>query len=109
MKSLIRSIAMLAVVALAVPAMAKPISKSINLGQPAKIGSAHLTVGEYRLLIDGNKVTIQRGKQVVAQAEGRWEQRSEKARYNSVLLGPDGEVQEVRFAGDERVLVISAP
>jgi len=109
MKSVIRSIAVLAVVALAVPAMAKPISKSINLGQPAKIGSTQLTVGDYRLLIDGNKVTVQRGKQVVAQAEGRWDQRSEKARYSSVLLGPDGQVREIRFAGDDRVLMISAP
>ncbi len=108
-KSLVRFIAMLAVVALAVPAMAKPVSKSFNLTQPAKIGSTQLTVGEYRVLIDGNKVTVQRGKQTVVQTEGRWDQRAEKARYNSVLLGPDGEVQEIRFTGDDHVLVISAP
>ena len=108
-QSLVRFIALLAVAALAIPALAKPVSKSINLAQPAKIGTTYLTVGEYRLLIDGNKVIVQRGKQTVAQAEGRWEQRAPKARYNSVLLGPDGEVQEVRFAGDDRVLVIANP
>jgi hypothetical protein len=108
-KSLVRFLAMLAVIPLAVPAMAKPISKSMNLSQPAKLGNTQLTVGEYRLLIDGNKVTVQRGKEVVAQAEGRWEQRSQKERYNSVVLGPDGEVQEIRFAHDDRVLLISRP
>jgi hypothetical protein len=108
-KSLARFLAMLAVIPLAVPAMAKPISKSMNLSQPAKLGNTQLKVGEYRLLIDGNKVTVQRGSEVVAQVEGRWDQRSQKARYNTVVLGSDGEVQEIRFAGDDRVLLISRP
>jgi hypothetical protein len=100
---------MLAVVALAVPAMAKPVSKSMSLARPAKFGNTQLTVGDYRLLIDGNKVTVQRGKEVIAQAAGRWETRPQKSRYNSVVVGADGQVQEVRFAGDSHVLLISTP
>lgn len=108
-KSWTRFIALLAAVALAIPAMAKPVSKSINVVQPAKISGAQLTVGEYRLLIDGNKVTVRQGKHILAQAEGRWEERAEKARNDSMVLGPNREVQEIRFAGDHRVLVIMNP
>src|SRR5712692_9607447 len=102
-KSLVRFVALLEVLALAVPAMAKPISKHIHIASPAKVGSAHLKAGEYRLLIDGTKVTVQRGSQVVAEVEGRWEQRDRKSPNDSVLLGPNGEVMEIRFAGDNRV------
>ena len=107
-RSLVRLLALLAVVALAIPAAAKPVSKSLTISQPAKVGTSQLTAGEYRLLIEGTKVTVHRGKEVVAEVEGRWEQRDAKPRYNSVLLGPNGEVQEVRFAGESRVLVLSA-
>ncbi len=106
-KSLVRIVALLAVAALAVPVMAKPISKTLNISRPTKVGSSTLQVGEYRLLIDGTKVTVQKDGKVVAEAQGRLEQRDAKAHYNSVLLGPDGQVQEVRFAGDNRVLVLA--
>ncbi len=108
-KSLVRFLALLAVVALAVPAMVKPISKYVDIPAPAKLGSTQLNAGHYRLLIDGTKVTVQRGSQVVAEVEGRWEQREQKPPYNSVLLGPSGEVKEVRFAGERRVLVLATP
>ncbi len=57
--------------------------------------------------IDGSKVTVQKGNKVVAESEGRWEERKEKANANSTLIGSDGAVQEVRFEGDRRVLVLS--
>ncbi len=98
---------LLAVMALAVSAVAKPINKTISIPQPAKIGLSRLDAGEYRLSVDGTKVTVQKGKQVVAEVEGRWEQRDQKTRSNSVLLGSSGEVQEIRFAGESRVLVLS--
>ncbi len=44
----VRSIALLAVIALAVPVFAKPISKTINISQSAKLGKADLQAGEYR-------------------------------------------------------------
>src|SRR5579863_10724225 len=101
-QSLLRSIVMLAVVAMAVPVFAKPISKTINIPSAAKVGKADLQAGEYRLLIDGNKATVQKGKQVVAESEGRWEDRSAKASYDSLLIGEGGQVKEVRFAGQAR-------
>lgn len=108
-KPLVRFAALLAAVALAIPAMAKPVSKHLTLSAPAKFGSTQLTAGDYHLLIDGTKVTVQRGRQIVAELEGRWEQREKKASANSVLLGAGGEVKEIRFAGDTRALVLSTP
>jgi hypothetical protein len=106
-QSLLRSVTLLAAIALAVPVFAKPISKTINIGQAATFGKANLQAGEYRLLIDGNKATVQKGKQVVAESDGRWEDRDTKAQYDAVLLNDKGQVQEVRFSGQKRVFVFN--
>ncbi len=106
--SLLRCVALLAVAAVAsASAFAKPISKTINITQAAKVGKADLQAGEYRLLIDGSKATVQKGKSVVAESEGRWEDRDTKSNYDAVLLGEDGRVKEVRFSGQKRVFVFS--
>jgi hypothetical protein len=105
--SLLRSMALLAAMAVAVPAFAKPLFKTINISQTAKLGKTQLKAGAYRLAIDGNKATVVRGKEVVAESEGRWEERSSKSAYDSVLLSESGKVQEVRFAGQTRVFVFS--
>ena len=55
---------------LAVPPFAKPLSKNINLAQTARVGKAELQAGEYRLLIDGNKATVQKGGKVIAEELG---------------------------------------
>ena len=105
--SLIRSLALLAAIALTVPAFAKPFAKTINLAQAAKVGKSELQAGEYRLQIEGTKATVQKGKQTIAESEGRWEDRSTKSAYDSVLVGENGQVREVRFAGQARVFVFS--
>src|SRR5260370_37700017 len=105
--SLFRSVVLLAAIALAVPLSAKPFTKTINFAQAAKVGKADLQAGEYRLSIDGNKVTVQKGKQMVAESEGRWEDRQSKPAYDSVLLGVSGQLLEVRFAGQNRVFVLN--
>jgi len=97
--------ALLAVFVLAIPALAKPFTKTINISQAAKLGKATLQAGEYRLVIDGNKATVERNRQTVAESEGRWEDRDTPARYTSILLGADGQVREVRFEGQKRVFV----
>src|ERR1700682_3627750 len=106
-KLFLRSIALLAAIALTVPAFAKPFAKTINVAQNAKLGKSELKAGEYRLEIEGNKATVQKGKQVVAESEGRWEDRSAKSAYDSLLLGEHGQVREVRFAGQPLVFVFS--
>jgi len=106
-QSLVRSIVLLAIVALAVPVFAKPISKTINIPSAARLGQADLQAGEYRLMIDGTKASVQKGSQVVAQSEGRWEDRDSKSPYDAVLLNDKGRVTEVRFSGQKRVFVFS--
>jgi hypothetical protein len=93
--------------AVVVPVFAKPISKTISISQAAKFGKTSLQAGEYTLLIDGNKAVVHRGKETVAESEGRWEERDKKSEYNSVLVGENGQVREVRFAGQKKVFVIS--
>src|SRR5215813_14129703 len=103
LQSILRTAALLGVVAIAVPAFAKPYSKTINITQAAKLGSVMLQAGEYKLSIDGNKATVEKGKQTVASGEGRWEDRNEKSAYDAVLLDSNGAVKEVRFSGQKRV------
>jgi hypothetical protein len=105
--SILRSVALAAALASTVPLLAKPISKTINIAQSAKIGKADLQAGEYRLLIDGNKATVQKGRQTIAESEGRWEDRATKSSMDSVLIGENGQVKEVRFSGQTRVFVFS--
>ena len=43
----------------------------------------------------------------VQKSEGRWEDRSTKSSYDSLLVGENGQVKEVRFADQTRVFVFS--
>lgn len=105
--TLVRTAALLGAFCLAVPVFAKPLVKTLSISQPAKIGQVTLKAGEYRFSIDGNKVTVQRGKDQLAQTEGRWEDRSAKSDYDAVLVNSEGQVKEVRFAGQKRVFVFN--
>src|SRR6266566_3583593 len=52
-----------------------------------------------------NFATLFHGGKVVAESEGRWEDRSAKSSYDSLLIGENGQVKEVRFSGQSRVFV----
>ena len=105
--TLVRTAALLGAFCLSVPVFAKPFVKTLSISQPAKVGQVTLQAGEYKFSIDGDKVTVQRGKDQVAQSEGRWEDRSTKSDYDAVLLNADGQVKEVRFSGQKRVFVFN--
>lgn len=105
--TLFRITALLVALCFSAAVFAKPMVKTINITQTAKVGQVTLQAGEYRLSIDGNKVSIQRGKDQVAESEGRWEERSTKSDYDAVLLGENGQVKEVRFYGQKRVFVFN--
>lgn len=102
-------VAILVVLAVAAPAFATPdpVAKSISLLVPAKIGRTQLDVGTYKILIDGSKVTVKQGKTIIAETTGEFVERSTKQSNNAVVVGGNGEIQEVRFAGEKRVLVLS--
>ena len=105
--SFVRSLALVAAIALAVPAFAKPFAKTISITHSAKLVKSELQAVQYRLQIYCNKATVQKGRQVVAESEGRWEDRSAKSDYDSLLISENGQVKEVRFAGQTRVFVFS--
>jgi hypothetical protein len=107
LNSALRIFAVLAAVALATPVFAKPTITSVTISQNAKFGKADLRAGDYKLLIDGSHASVQKGKNVVAESEGRWEDRDTRAAYDSVLIGEDGRVKEVRFAGKSKVFVFA--
>jgi hypothetical protein len=107
-QSLLRSAAFVVALAVAtVPAFSKPLAKTINISQNTKVGKSDVKAGEYRLMIDGNKATLIKNKTTVAESEGRWEDREAKSNFDSVLLGDQGQVKEVRFSGQKRVFVFS--
>jgi hypothetical protein len=93
--------------AIAVPLFAKPMSTTVPLSHPAKIGQTDLQAGEYRFLIDGTHLTIYKGKTQMAESEGRWEDRDAKSDYTSVVSNSDGKVMELRFAGKKSVFVLA--
>lgn len=105
--SVSRIAALFVALAMVAPVFAKPFTKTISLSQSAKIGRASLQAGEYQLSIDGNKATVQKGKNTIAESEGRWEDRDKKSDFTSILLGENGQVREVRFAGQKRVFVFN--
>jgi hypothetical protein len=105
--SIYRTAALLVALAMVVPVFAKPFTKTISISQSAKFGAASVQAGEYLLSIDGNKATVQKGKSTVAVSEGRWEERDAKSQYTSIVVGGDGQVREVRFAGEKKVFVFN--
>jgi hypothetical protein len=107
-KSFLRVVAVLALSALAVPVFARPINRDISLGRSAKFGKAEIQAGEYRLRVDGTKVTLLKDNRVVGELAGNWEQRAVKQLYDSILINRYGQIEEVRFAGDNRVLVLTS-
>ena len=99
--------AVFAMLAFTLPVSANTITKSVDLLVPAKVGRTQLTVGNYKIHIDGNKVTVKQGKKIIAETTGEFVEREKKQSNNSVIVGPDGALEEVRFAGDKRVLVLA--
>jgi hypothetical protein len=107
MNSVSRVAALFVALAMVVPVFAKPFTKTINITQAAKVGKTSLQAGEYKLSIDGNTASVVKGKDTVAQSEGRWEDREAPSQYTSILVGENGQVREVRFAGQKKVFVFS--
>jgi len=104
--SLLANLVLAGALAIAIPAFAKPMTTTMPLNHPAKVGTTQLQAGEYRFQIDGNHLTILKGKNTVAEADGRWEDRDSKSEYTS-LVSNDGQLIELRFAGKKSVFVLA--
>ncbi len=106
-KSWVRSLVLLAAAAIAVPAFAKPMSKSLPLNHAVHVGKYDVKAGDYSVLIDGNHLTMKKNNKVVAEADGHWEDRNAKSEYTEVLSNNEGKVLELRFAGNKSAFVLA--
>ena len=104
--SLLASLTLFGALAIAVPLVAKPMSTNLPITHTVKVGQTEVKAGDYRFLIDGNHLTVLNGKKQVAEADGRWEERTSKAEYNSVVSNAEGKVMELRFEGKKTVFVL---
>lgn len=104
-QSLLANLVLAGALALAVPVFAKPMSANVPIAHDVKVGQTDVKAGDYRFLIDGNHLTIMNGKKVVAEADGRWEERNVKSPYTSVV-SDSGKVTELRFEGKTSVFVL---
>ena len=105
-KSLLANLVLFGALAVAVPVFAKPMSTNLPVTHAIKVGQSELKAGDYRILIDGNHLTIFNGKKQVAEAEGRWEERDAKAQYTSIVSNAEGKLIELRFQGKKSVFVL---
>jgi photosystem II stability/assembly factor-like uncharacterized protein len=105
-KSLLANLVLGSALAIAVPVLAKPMTTTMPLNHPAKVGATELQAGEYRFQIDGNHLTIVKGKATVAEADGRWEDRDSKSEYTAIVSN-EGKLVELRFAGKKSVFVLA--
>jgi hypothetical protein len=106
-ETIVRSAALAAALVTAIPAISKPVAKTISISHSARLGKSDLSAGQYNLVIDGTKATVTKNRKTLAESEGRWEERDAKSQYDSVLLGENGQVKEIRFGGQTRVFVLS--
>ena len=106
-KSWVQNLVLLAAVAITVPAFAKPVSKSLPLNHSVHVGKYDVKAGDYNVLIDGNHLTMKKSNKVVAEADGRWEERNVKSEYTEILSDNEGKVLELRFAGNKSAFVLT--
>ena len=108
-KWLSRFLLLLVPVLFSVSTFAKPIDRRINFDHDAKIGRTELHPGDYEIIVDGDHITLKHGKQVVAESAAHWEKRDVKPDSDSIEFGPGNTITEIRFAGNQNVLVIANP
>jgi hypothetical protein len=105
--SLVHSLVLASALAISVPAFAKPVVKDLPITHSMQVGKTTIESGDYRILIDGNHLTIQRGKKVVAESEGRWEDRDIKPSADQIVSDGEGRMLEIRFGGKKSVFVLA--
>jgi hypothetical protein len=105
--SLKNIVALFVVMALAIPAFARDINRIVSLTDETKISGKTLKAGDYTFKVADNKLTIEVNHKVVAEAAGRWEPRDSKWPANAFVTGADGQVQEIRLAGEKGVFIVN--
>jgi hypothetical protein len=100
--------ALLALAVIVSPAFAKPITKVITVIEHQKIAGKQLNNDDYTFRVDDTKLVVELRHKVVAETTGRWEPRDTKYEADTLVSGADGQIIELRFAGEKRAFVIGA-
>ncbi len=106
-KSLSFLVALLAAVALIVPAFAKDFNKGVTINNETKIAGKDLKPGDYSFKVSDTKLTIEMNHKVVAEVTGHWEARDTKSDADEFISGPDGQVQEIHLMGEKGAFIVS--
>jgi hypothetical protein len=113
-KYFIPVIALLASTALAVPSFSQPqnaknesFSKTVTFAQQLDVNGTKLDAGDYKVVVNGDNVTIEKGHKTLVQTQGRLEERPEKYETTQILFDTNGNVQEIRFGGRHDALILS--
>lgn len=102
-----------AALALALPMLpktdnaAKPKSATLTIDAPVKFGETMVKPGTYKVVFEGEKASIENGKTVVASANGRWEERKQKA-DSTGFETTNGQVDTIFLHGDSNAFVLSS-
>ncbi len=99
-------VALLAALAMAFPAFARPDRADIVLTRTGQVGGSSVQPGSYQLVFDGNKVSFLHSHKVVAEANGEWKKADAKAEYTSVRYDENGRISEIRLHGRDSYFVI---
>jgi len=100
--------------AAAIPAMASPkgakMSNAIAKGQFAVAGGellngTTLAPGEYKVVANDSTVSFFRGDKLIVQAPIQWKDGAQKIEQNAIVTEA-GKIQEVRFKGQNRSVVV---
>src|SRR5713226_7117239 len=97
--------AVLTLLALSVPALAKPMSITIKLIHSSKLGSTQLQPGDYELIADDAKVVFKLRGKVVAEAKAEWKDGDKKMDQTSLVSSGDA-IKEIRFSGKKSYVVV---
>lgn len=94
-----------AISALAVVSAAE--KRTITLFSPSVIGGQELKPGDYRIEVDGNKLSIKDGKRVI-EADIKVESEAKKFDTTAVRYAGDKQVTEIRLGGTTTKLLLGS-
>jgi len=101
------TIALLAVLALAMPVLARPSRTNITLTDACQLAGTKLAPGEYVMVVDGNTVTVLHNNKVVVKTTGEWKKADSKFHDSGFACNSEGRVVQVRVEGRDSYLEIS--
>lgn len=97
---------MVLALALALPAAGGTVTKNITLFSAAKVSGKDLAPGTYRVdITDDGKMTVKKGKEIVAEAKGEWVEGKTKAPGDTFVV-EKGVLTEIRIEGKTRVFMV---